>query len=142
MFAGEYPCVRFNDFIAVLIFHDPDDSTYHPLVVHIGAFEPYMVRLINEYGLQIGDIQLDEVCILVCRPHGTEYLGERAEYQYSLCYRPAEFTLHCKGLVKMDGVHVPCKFGVDPCIFGSENGVVIVGVVNFNHNQSSVKFAL
>ena len=56
--------------VSVLVSHGADEGSDHPFVVNIGALKADVIGLVDVHRPEVGDILRDEVCELVCRPHG------------------------------------------------------------------------
>jgi len=121
--------------VAVLVPHSADECADHPLVVHVGALKSDVIRLVDVHRSEVGDILRDEVCELVGRPHGAEYLGKRAQDEDSLSYRTSELGRGGVFAVYVYGIIVIRQLGIDLGVFLGEDGVVVIGVVFLDHNM-------
>ena len=135
MLLGEDAGLGDHHAVAVLVPHGTDEGSDHPLVVHAGALEADVIGLVDVHRPEVGDILRDEVCELVSRPHGAEYLGKRAQDEDSLSNRTSELGRGGIFAVYVDGVVVIRQLCIDLSVFLGEDGVVVIGVVFLDHNM-------
>lgn len=135
MLLGEDAGLGDDHAVPVLVPHGADEGSDHPLVVNICALKADVIGLVDVHRPEVGDILRDEVCELVGRPHGAEYLGKRAQDEDSLSYRTSELGRGGIFAVYVDGVVVIRQFCIDLGVFLGEDGVVVIGVVFLDHNM-------
>ena len=129
MLLGEDAGLGDHQAVAVLVPHGTDEGSDHPLVVHAGALEADVIGLVDVHRPEVGDILRDEVCELVSRPHGAEYLGKRAQDEDSLSNRTSELGRGGIFAVYVARVVVIRQLCIDLSVFLEEDGVVVIGVV-------------